>query len=327
MANSKWQMAKEGIQRRDAEGAEGRREGKFRFAPFPYFGGKRTIAAEVWARLGSPKQYIEPFCGSAAVLLAAPAPAHLEVIGDINYYIANFWRAVKFQPEATYRWTDYPVSHVDLDARHRWLTHPDLTEKLKQNLQDPEWPGSAQMAGWWVWGQCCWIGSGWCEKPQIPHAGNAGRGVQSQIPHASDAGMGVQSKIPHASDAGRGVRDWFLHLAQRLERCRVVHGSWDRMLNHHYGGDKTAIFFDPPYRSYERLYHNSTKPFVALEVEAWCRENAGLRIALCGLVGDYSSLSGWKVLKWSRGKFTYGGKKTTKEEAIWFSPACEGGRA
>ena len=57
-------------------------------APFPYFGGKRDIARDVWARLGRPKQYIEPFCGSAAMLLAAPAPASLEVVNDINGFIA-----------------------------------------------------------------------------------------------------------------------------------------------------------------------------------------------------------------------------------------------
>jgi hypothetical protein len=26
-------------------------------APFPYFGGKRTMASEVWRRFGTPKQY------------------------------------------------------------------------------------------------------------------------------------------------------------------------------------------------------------------------------------------------------------------------------
>lgn len=36
-------------------------------APFPYFGGKSKIAETVWARFGSPRQYIEPFCESAAV--------------------------------------------------------------------------------------------------------------------------------------------------------------------------------------------------------------------------------------------------------------------
>lgn len=46
-------------------------------APFPYFGGKRKIVEAVWSRLGTPKQYIEPFCGSAAMLLAAPRRAEL----------------------------------------------------------------------------------------------------------------------------------------------------------------------------------------------------------------------------------------------------------
>jgi hypothetical protein len=321
---------------------------KFGQAPFPWFGGKRSVAADVWERLGKPTQYIEPFCGSAAMLLNAPSKASLEVIGDQNFYVANFWRCIKLQPGAVYEWQDYPVSHVDLDARHRWLTDGQRTANLRACLSDPEWIGDAQIAGWWVWGQCCWIGSGWCEKEmignagmgvqsqiphvgnagmgvqsQIPHVGNAGMGVQSQIPHVGDAGRGVQSKIPHVSDAGRGVMDWFLSLAARLERVRIIHGDWSRCLNHHYGGNDTAIFFDPPYKGFESLYHkDASEKLVAEAVEDWCRDNGeGLRVALCGHVGDYN-LPGWEVFRWSRGRLTYGGSKTTAEEAIWFSPSC-----
>ena len=130
-------------------------------APFPYFGGKRDVAAMIWSRLGRPKHYIEPFCGSAAVLLAAPEPASLEVIGDMNGFIANFWRAVVHQPAEVAKWADYPVSHVDLGARHIWLMAQ--REALQAGLQDPNWPGDAKVAGWWLWGQCSWIGSGWCD--------------------------------------------------------------------------------------------------------------------------------------------------------------------
>ena len=42
-------------------------------APFPYFGGKRRAAPIIWAALGDPGGYVEPFAGSAAVLLARPA--------------------------------------------------------------------------------------------------------------------------------------------------------------------------------------------------------------------------------------------------------------
>jgi hypothetical protein len=279
---------------------------KYTRAPFPYFGGKRTVGSLVWQRLGSPTQYIEPFCGSAAVLLAAPRPASLEVIGDQNFYVANFWRCIKFLPADTYCWQDYPVSHVDLDARHRWLTQPERCADLRGKLADPEWPGDPQIAGWWVWGLCAWIGSGWCERE---HVGNAGRGVQSQV--------------PHVSTAGQGVADWFAHLASRLERVRIVHGDWTRTLNHHYGGNETAVFLDPPYRAFERLYHADAAVPVADEVAAWAAEHAHLRVALCGHRGDYD-LPGWEVVEWSRAGNTYGGTGTKDEEAIWFSPPCAG---
>ena len=35
-------------------------------APFPYFGGKSSVASLVWDALGQPKHYIEPFFGSGA---------------------------------------------------------------------------------------------------------------------------------------------------------------------------------------------------------------------------------------------------------------------
>ena len=179
-------------------------------APFPYFGGKSTIAAAVWRRLGAPKHYIEPFCGSAAMLLAAPRKAPLEVFCDRNGFIAKFWRAVKHQPGEVAAHADYPVSHIDLGARHVWLM--EQRARLGAELQDADWPGDAKAAGWWLWGQCSWIGSGWCdwEKAlgQVPRL-DAGMGVQAlgQVPHASNAGRGVQAlgKVPHASDAGIGV--------------------------------------------------------------------------------------------------------------------------
>ena len=299
-------------------------------APFPYFGGKSKIAAAVWQRLGSPKQYIEPFCGSAAMLLAAPSPASLEVVGDLNCYVANFWRAVKFQPGAVTGWQDYPVSHIDLYARHRWLTEPSRVAELRAKLTDADWPGDAKIAGWWLWGQCAWIGSGWCDGKST-----GGAVTNGKIPVIDTAGKGIQKiglgRIPHVSDAGQGPQgvaaapaaEWLGALSTRLARVRLIHGSWDRCVNTHYGdmNGGSAIFFDPPYKAFESLYSEGRG--VAHEVEAWCRDNVRgrMRVALCGHVGDYD-LPGWMVMPWSRGRLTYGSDKTTDAEAIWFSPAC-----
>ena len=37
--------------------------------PFPYFGGKRTVAPEIWRRFGDVRNYVEPFFGGGGVLL------------------------------------------------------------------------------------------------------------------------------------------------------------------------------------------------------------------------------------------------------------------
>lgn len=285
-------------------------------APFPYFGGKRSVAADVWQRLGKVTQYIEPFCGSAAMLLAAPRPATLEVVCDANGFIANFWRATKHQPDKVAEWADYPVSHIDLGARHGWLMAQ--RERLGVAMQDADWPGDAKVAGWWLWGQCCWIGLGWCDWERAgADAGNAGMGVQAvgQVPHAGNAGRGQLL----LTSCGRTAWTWLHRLADRLERVRVVHGEWSRCLNNHFGGKDTAVFLDPPYRAYEKLY--GVTGSVAEAAADWARKHEDLRVAICGHVGDYD-LPGWDAVEWSRGRLTYGGGKTTDKECIWYSPGC-----
>jgi 16S rRNA G966 N2-methylase RsmD len=104
-----------------------------------------------------------------------------------------------------------------------------------------------------------------------------------------------------------------------MERVRVIHGDWTRCLNHHYGGDSTAVFLDPPYDGYESIY-GADEP-VSVAVAQWARENANLKIALCGHIGDYE-MDGWEVYQWERAVNTYGGTGTKASECIWFSPAC-----
>ena len=155
-------------------------------APFPYFGGKSRIAGEVWARFGAVANYVEPFFGSGAVLLSCPTPGHTETVNDADGLLANFWRALQAAPDAVAQYADYPVSELDLHARHRWLVNQRAD--VERLLSDPEW-FDAKAAGWWVWGISQWIGTGWC--PQSP-AGIADVGeLTRKLPHVGDAGMGV----------------------------------------------------------------------------------------------------------------------------------------
>lgn len=119
-------------------------------APFPYFGGKSKAAEQVWAALGDVSNYVEPFCGSAAMLLAAPPGARIETVNDKDSFIANFWRAVRDAPLEVAHHADWPVIETDLFARHSWLVgqRADLTDRLNADPQAYD----AKIAGWWAWG-------------------------------------------------------------------------------------------------------------------------------------------------------------------------------
>lgn len=57
-------------------------------APFPWFGGKSRAAPQVWTLLGDVAHYVEPFCGSMAVLLNRPhlanRPYMSETVNDAD---------------------------------------------------------------------------------------------------------------------------------------------------------------------------------------------------------------------------------------------------
>jgi len=83
-------------------------------APFPWFGGKSRVAHLVWQRFGNVPNYVEPFAGSLAVLLARPHPPKTETVNDLDCYLANFWRAVQSEPAEVALYAGHPVSEVDI---------------------------------------------------------------------------------------------------------------------------------------------------------------------------------------------------------------------
>jgi hypothetical protein len=141
-------------------------------APFPYFGGKRRAAGMIWACLGDVRNYIEPCGGSAGNLLARPHPPQIETLNDVDCYIANFWRATQ-DLEGRYdlaehmvaTYADWPVNEVDLHARHWWLLFSDDAREFRERMRRDPFYYDPRIAGWWVWGMCTWIGSGWCRDP------------------------------------------------------------------------------------------------------------------------------------------------------------------
>lgn len=180
-------------------------------APFPWFGGKSRAAPIVWGAFGEVDNYVEPFAGSLAVLLARPGGASgVETVNDLDAWIANFWRSVAHDAETVAGYSDWPVNESDLHARHGWLLKQ---EEWRRKMRDPDLPDffDAKVAGWWVWGCCLWIGSGWCDerlmRAQVrdPHL--------SKIPHLSTSGMD-----PHAAPAPSAKIPFLGHGGRRVHR-------------------------------------------------------------------------------------------------------------
>ena len=111
-------------------------------------------------------------------------------------------------------------------------------EAFRARMKSDEKYLDAQIAGWWVWGQSAWIGSGWCAtnrlerdkgtRPDLGGDGAHGHGIHAAGPHY---GRGVLSKTMRAGQLpdlgasdmaawGRGVHAKDLRLPQKQPRCR-----------------------------------------------------------------------------------------------------------
>jgi hypothetical protein len=282
-------------------------------SPYPYFGGKSRIAPQVWQRFGRVTNYVEPFFGSGAMLLARPdwpECGGVETVNDADGFICNFWRAVQADPEAVACYADWPAIENDLHARHVWLKtqRGALTARLEG---DPDYY-DAKIAGWWVWGMSQWIGTGFCAdsgdgpwhvvdgklvkrekgeakaaegvRRKLPHLGDAGRGISRQLLHLGDAGQGVKRYVVTQSQGGSpgtgacGLYAWMEALSERLARVRVACGDWSRVM----GPSVTekhgtaAIFLDPPYSAEagrDMGCYHDDDGTVARAVRDWCLAN------------------------------------------------------
>lgn len=288
--------------------------------PFPWFGGKSRAAHLIWERFGDVANYVEPFFGSGAVMFLRPHEPKIETINDKDCFVSNFWRALKNDPAGVTKFADSQVNEADLLARHKWLIAQGQNGFVKNMRTDPEY-FDVKIAGWWVWGLCCWIGQGWCK-------------VESeQIPHLGDAGRGINRKLPHLGDAGQELQEYLEKISQRLRYVRVCCGDWKRVtgpsvtIKH----GITGVLLDPPYSHDERDEVYAVDENIANETREWAIENGDnpfLRIALCGYDTEHEMPPTWKKVFWkTNGGFSnQSDKSRAKEnkyrETIWFSPHC-----
>lgn len=279
-------------------------------APFPYHGGKSRAAALIWDRFGEINTYVEPFCGSLAVLLANPSGSiPWEIVNDIDGLLINFWRAVKNEPETVAEIAEAPSTEVDLRARHNWVYREKdwILEALK------EIPSfySARAAAYWVYVQASAVNTRGLFQEKLG----------DRVPQLSSPN-GIHSK----SRRGNLVQI-FNELSDRLRGSRICCGDWSRVVTNAsivYNTTPTGIFLDPPYvsKSYDGgVYEHSDSVFN--DVLAWAIDKGDddrFRIALCGYEGADIPDS-WETVSWKRAT---GQTNNTTKERVWFSPHCLG---
>lgn len=97
------------------------------------------------------------------------------------------------------------VHNCDLHARHKWLMRSAEAAAFRRLMAEDPHHYDAKIAGWWAWGQCCWIGSGWCDvgnnlSMKLPHMDAGGRGLTASASIAEG-----RPQLADAFDIGRGV--------------------------------------------------------------------------------------------------------------------------
>jgi len=254
-------------------------------------------------------------------------PVHLrrgaETVNDADYFLANFWRAIRSEPLKVAEWADWPINETDLHARHRWLI-TEGRQRLIPIADDPDFY-DAKVAGWWVWGLCMWVGTEWCVG-RGPHSG-----IRKKMPAIADnGGKGIFAP----SNQGR-VPQMLTALSDRLRNVRVVCGDWHRVCADSVLRSPsftiTGIYLDPPYPASiagRKTYLHETTSTV--EVARWAiskTDSPRLRVAFSCRSGDEASkhleTAGWTCLRWTAASKGRGPRaKRNAVEEIWFSPSC-----
>src|SRR5690606_8719683 len=114
--------------------------------------------------------YVEPFCGSAAVLFGKPRSTH-EIINDLDGGVVNFLRCLR----------DHPL---EMERLCRLTPYSRDEYELACDVDDPDVGDLERARRWWVrstqsFGQMAKVSTGW--STSIERASNNARSVWNRI--------------------------------------------------------------------------------------------------------------------------------------------------
>lgn len=299
-------------------------------APFPYFGGKRHIASTVWGLLGDVDAYVEPFAGSAAVLLGRPdfKGKRREILNDLDGWITNLWRSVRDRPDEVLAHVRGPVMEVDLHARLAWLRERNTPKLVSWLGGDPE-HCDPKAAAWWLYATIGSIAGGSRRGPWKPEGG-----YLRKTPGGRD---GIVRAIPHITRGQGGLPTLPLtlpELSDRMKHVVITCGDWRRPLSKALRYYSTVgVLLDPPYEARKRTtdgheIYVEDGLHVSAEVREWCKQAPkAWRIVLCGYEDEHDELleHGWRKVTPPKSPAGSGRNVTDmngQRDRLWVSPAC-----
>lgn len=118
-------------------------------SPVPYFGGKALLAARIVELFPVHGHYVEPYCGSLAVLLAK-APSAMETVNDLDARLMTFWRVLREQPAALARAVALtPHSRAEFDSCDDLGGCDDLEVARRVHVQLTQGRGAVGVRSGW----------------------------------------------------------------------------------------------------------------------------------------------------------------------------------
>ena len=94
------------------------------------YGAKWGLAEWIVAHLPRHAVYVEPFAGTAAVLLTK-SPARVEVLNDLDGEIVDFFRVLRDKPEALIRAVSL-TPYARVEAQASWETPPENEDDVER---------------------------------------------------------------------------------------------------------------------------------------------------------------------------------------------------
>jgi len=292
---------------------------------FPYIGGKYTIAPEINRRFGDIDTRIDAFTGSSSWILASP-PTKYEIVNDLDGYVVNYLRAVKYAPDEVARHLDFPRAELELIAYHHY-TRDKLPELVSRLGGDPDYCDPI-LAARWAYVMAYKL------DPSLTKPGgwsvHDGRLIYERGDGRIRGSLTSAPKLLARLVRERRVSEYVVALSERLRNVQVFWNNFEvvagKAKRPEFG--TVGILLDPPYPRRLRDFDYDTD-----NADVWHRaarwavangDNPRCRIAVCGYNDAESDAlfpSAWRRFVWRRS----GIGQNKDRECIWFSPYCGGG--